>query len=101
MAESQMRHRQALESAVVNGNVEAQRRGQAMGFILGLVAILGGIGLIAFDKDAQGLSAIITAFVALAGVFVYGRFEQRRERERKREELRQAAENPRLPFEPH
>lgn len=41
-----------------------------------------------------------TAFVALAGVFVYGRFEQRRERERKREELRQAAENPRLPFEP-
>jgi uncharacterized membrane protein len=100
MAEGQMRHRQALESAVVNGNVEAQRRGQVMGFILGLVAILGGIGLIAFDKDTQGLSAIITAFVALAGVFVYGRFEQRRERDRKREELRQAAENPRLPFEP-
>lgn len=57
-----MRHRHALESAVVNGNVEAQRRGQVMGFILGLVAILSGIGLIAFDKDAQRLSAIITAF---------------------------------------
>jgi hypothetical protein len=56
--------------------------------------------LIAFDKDTQGLSAIIAAFGALAGVFVYGRLEQRRERERKREELRQAAENPRLPFEP-
>lgn len=101
MAESQMRHRQALESAVVNGNVEAQRRGQVMGFILGLVAILGGIGLIAFDKDVEGLSAIITAFVALAGVFVYGRVEQRRERERKRDELRQSVENPRLPFEAH
>ena len=99
MAESQMRHRQSLESAVVNGNITAQRRGQGMGFILGLVAILGGIGLIAFDKDASGLSAIITAFVALAGVFIYGRVEQRRERERKREELRQAAESPRLPFE--
>ena len=99
MAESQMRHRQALESAVVNGNVTAQRRGQVMGFMLGLVAILGGIGLIAADKDASGLSAIITAFVALAGVFIYGRVEQRRERERKREEVRQAAESPRLPFE--
>lgn len=101
MAESQMRRRQALESAVVNGNVEAQRRGQVMGFILGLVAILGGIGLIAFDKDVEGLSAIITAFVALASVFVYGRVEQRRERERKRDELRQSVENPRLPFEAH
>ena len=99
MAESQIRHRQTLESAVVNGNVAAQYRGQVMSFILGLVAILGGIGLIAYDKDAQGLAAIITAFVALAGVFVYGRVEQRRERERKREEMRQAAENPRLPFE--
>lgn len=99
MAEGQMQHRQALESAVVNGNIAAQHRGQLMGFILGLAAILGGIGLIAFDKDTQGLSTIITAFVALAGVFVFGRVEQRRERERKREELRQAAESPRLPFE--
>ena len=99
MAESQMQHRQSLESAVVNGNVVAQRRGQSMGFILGLITILGGIGLIAFDKDAQGLAAIITAFVGLAGVFVYGRIEQRRERAQKREELSNAAENPRLPFD--
>jgi hypothetical protein len=49
MAESQMQHRQSLESTVVNGNVTAQRRGQVMGFVLGLVAILGGIGLIASD----------------------------------------------------
>jgi len=99
MAESQMQHRQLLESAVVNGNVVAQRRGQTMGFILGLITILGGIGLIAFDQDAQGLAAIITAFVGLAGVFVYGRIEQRRERAQKREELSNAAENPRLPFD--
>ena len=70
-----------------------------MGFTLGLVAILGGIGLIAFDKDPQGLATIITAFVALAGVFVYGRLEQKREREQKRRELREASENPRLPFD--
>ena len=99
MAESQMRHRQTLESAVVNGNITAQSRGQTMGFILGLVAILGGIGLIAFNKNAEGLAAIITAFASLAGVFVYGRIEQRIERQQKRRELAQAAENPRLPFD--
>ena len=99
MAESQMRHRQSLESTVVSGNVAAQSRGQTMAFTLGLVTILGGIGLVAFDKNAGGLAAIITAFVALAGVFIYGRIEQKRERERKREELREASANPRLPFE--
>ena len=99
MAESQMRHRQSLESAVVLGNVRAQNHGQVMAFILGLITILGGIGLIAFDKDVEGLAAIITAFVGLGGLFIYGRIEQSRERQRKRDEVRQAAENPRLPFE--
>ena len=99
MAEAQIQHRQSLESAVINGNVTAQHRGQVMGFALGLVAILGGIGLIAFNKDPQGLATIITAFVALASVFVYGRLEQRREREQKRRELREASENPSLPFD--
>ncbi|MDO8795616.1 MAG: DUF2335 domain-containing protein [Vicinamibacterales bacterium] len=99
MAEGQLRHRQQLESMVVNGNVTSQKRGQLFAFVLGLVAIVGGIVLIGLDKDTQGLAAIITAFVALAGVFVYGRWEQERERERKRREAREAAENPRLPFE--
>jgi len=99
MAESQLRHRQQLESTVVNGNVTSQKRGQLFAFVLGLVAIVGGIVLIGLNKDTQGLAAIITAFVALAGVFVYGRWEQERERERKRREAREAAENPRLPFE--
>lgn len=72
-----------------------------MAFALGLVTTIGGIGLIAFDKDTSGLAAIIAAFVGLAGVFVYGRIEQRREREQKRQELKHAAENPKLPFDSH
>ena len=43
-------------SAVVLGNVRAQNHGQVMAFILGLITILGGIGLIAFDKDVEGLA---------------------------------------------
>lgn len=99
MAESQLRHRQDLERAVVHGNVRAEHRGQVFAFILGLVAIVGGVALIALNKDAQGLVAIITAFAALAGVFVYGRWQQQREREQKRQEVKHAAENPRLPWD--
>jgi len=97
MAESQLSHRQALESVVINGNVAAQGRGQLYAFILGLITVIGGIGLIAFNKDVQGLAAIITAFTGLAGLFIYGRVEQSRERERKRREAREAAQQPRLP----
>jgi uncharacterized membrane protein len=99
MAESQLRHRQELDSAVVGGNVTAQRRGQLFAFLLGVIAIVGGIGLIAFNKDTAGLTSIIAAFSTLAGVFIYGRYEQERERERKRRELREASAQPRLPLE--
>lgn len=98
MAERQQAHRQHLESTVVGGNVNAERRGQVFAFILGLIAILGGIGLIAFGKDALGIVSIITAFTALAGVFVYGRYQQARERAEKRREAREAAQQPDLPF---
>ena len=99
MAESQQRHRQELEAAVVKGNVRAQTQGQWFAFLLGVLTIAGGIGLIAFDKDTAGLTAIITAFVGLAGIFVYAKIEQGRERARKQNELRQAAAQPRLPLE--
>lgn len=100
MAESQLRHRQALESAVVMGNVKAQARGQVFAFGLGALAIVGGIGLIAFDKPVEGLVSIISALVVLAGVFVYGRWEQSQERARKRQELKDASAQGRLPLEP-
>jgi uncharacterized membrane protein len=99
MAESQMRHRQELESTVVKGNVRAQTRGQIMAFVLALIAIGGGIVMVAFNKDTAGLTSIITAVTALVGVFVYGRIEQARERKEKRDELQRATENPRLPFD--
>lgn len=99
MAESQLKHRQGLESAVVRGNIRAETRGQIFGFALGLIAIIGGIWLIASGKDAIGLSAIITAFSALAGVFVHGRNQQAKERARKREEMAEAERQQRLPYD--
>jgi uncharacterized membrane protein len=99
MAEGQTRHRQGLESAVVIGNVKAQARGQFFAFALGVLTIGGGIGLIAFGKDTQGLTSIIAALTAYGSVFIYGRWEQRLERDRKRRELMEAEKQPRLPLE--
>lgn len=84
MAESQSQHRQTLESAVVRGNVRRQAVGQWLAFVLGLVTIIGGIVLIALNKDALGLAAIISAFATLAGVFIYGQRQQAKERSEKR-----------------
>ena len=68
MAESQLQHRQSLESAVVLANVTAQSRGQISAFLLAALAIGGGIWLIAHDKNVEGLTAIIGAVTGLVAV---------------------------------
>ena len=99
MAESQQAHRQELESAVVHGNVRPQARGQVIAGVLALIAIGGGIGLIAYGKGVQGLIAIIATLTALSAVFITARVGQTQERKTKRAE----AGSPRqqdLPLEP-
>lgn len=66
--------------------------------MLGLVAVGGGIFLIANGMDTQGLTSIIAAFTSLAVVFIYGRHQQAKERAEKRREAREAAQQPELPF---
>lgn len=98
MAERQQAHRHALESTVVNGNTANERRGQQFAFIIAMTAILGGLALILTGRDTQGLVAILGTLTALAGVFIYGRYKQAQEREEKRRQAREAAEQPRLPL---
>jgi uncharacterized membrane protein len=50
MAERQSAHREALEARVINGNVANQTRGSIFGFILSLVAIVGGFVLIEQER---------------------------------------------------
>jgi uncharacterized membrane protein len=79
MAESQLKHRQALEDKVVDSNCKAQQRGPIYGFIVCMSAIAGGIYLIHTGKDASGLAAIVTALASLAIVFIYGKAKQQKE----------------------
>ena len=44
-----------------------------------MTAILGGIFLAYEGKETSGIATIITALVGLAGVFVYGKMEQKKE----------------------
>ena len=97
MAEQQLAHRQALEARAVDGKLTAQRNGQLLGFVVVLVALIGGGALIAFDKDVSGLTAILGALGSLVAVFVYGRWKDAEERREKRADF--AAPQLRLPYE--
>ena len=94
MTERQLTHRHALESRVVEGKLAAERTGQRLGFVLVLAALAVGSGLIAFDKEAGGLAAIIGAFASVVAIFIYGRRKEAEERRQKRAEL--TAPQPRL-----
>jgi len=79
MAEKQAAHRQELESRVISTSCQNAKRGPIYGFVICMTAISGGIYLIQSGKGAAGLTAIITALVSLAVVFVYGRTKQKQE----------------------
>ena len=83
MAERQSTHREGIERLVIEENVASQKRGSIFAFIICLVAIVGGFVLIATGKDAYGLASIVASLATLAGVFVYAKRQQRREREEK------------------
>ncbi len=70
MAEKQADHRRRVES-----------RGQIFGFSIAMTAILGGIGLIADGRSAEGLVPLVGALVGLVGVLGYGEYRARRARQ--------------------
>jgi uncharacterized membrane protein len=80
MAERQSKHRELLEAQVVAGNLSSQKRGSVFAFIIALVAILGGMYLIYSGKDASGLATVISSLAGLAGVFIYSKRQQTKER---------------------
>jgi uncharacterized membrane protein len=60
LTENQARHRQAIES-----------RGQMFTFALAVIALVGGILLIALGNRVEGLVPLLAAIAGLGGLFVY------------------------------
>ena len=80
MAERQQEHRQSLERITVDEAASRSRWGLRLGFVIAIVVIGVGAGAIFTGEALAGFALIIAQAAALAGVFVYGRVEQRKER---------------------
>lgn len=78
MAERQAEHRQRVEREKARQAARLELRGQAYGFVLALVALLGGMLLLYFDKPVLGAAAAIGSIATLAGLFVWSKAKRDR-----------------------
>jgi uncharacterized membrane protein len=68
--ERETEHRQELERQIVGANIKNRSRGQIIGAFLATIVIVGGIVLIALDKEVAGLATLLSAVGVLVGRFV-------------------------------
>jgi uncharacterized membrane protein len=87
LMESQTQHRQNLENQKQTSGIGSEYRGQIIGFILSLVAMLAGFILIYKGKSLPGTIVFITTCASLVGIFIAGKLSQKKERQEKLEEL--------------
>lgn len=87
MAEKQLDHRHELESVVIKSRAKSERLGTHYAFILAVLFGLGAVYLIKLGQNAAGISVLIGDIIALAGVFIAGRYMQKKENEKKIEAL--------------
>jgi uncharacterized membrane protein len=83
MAEHQQEHRQGLEKTTVDEAANRSWWGLRLGFVIALAVVGVGAGAIFTGHALAGFAVIIGQAAILAGVFVYGRVDQRRERVQK------------------
>ena len=69
------RHKDTDDRLVIQGKLA--KRGQIFGFILSLVIILGGLGLVWMDKPTSGFVAILAGIATVAGPFIYSRLRKK------------------------
>lgn len=85
MAEKQLDHRHELESVVIKRRASSERLGTHYAFILAIFFGIGAIYLLRLGYSIAGITVLIGEIVALAGVFITGRYMQKRENEKKLE----------------
>jgi uncharacterized membrane protein len=81
--EMQAAHRQRIESTVIRSNNFVQIFGSISGFLLGVLAIGGGLYLVDRGKSLEGFAAFFSGLGSLVGVFIYGKKMQAEERKAK------------------
>lgn len=81
--EKQQNHRMELEKTVIKTDALRSLRGQVFAFILAAIAIIGGIVLLLKGLNIAGLSVLVGTTTTLSGAFIYGKRQNRKEREEK------------------
>lgn len=84
--ESQSAHRQYIEKKVIDSNTFVQKFGAFAAFVLGFIAIGGGLLLVYIGKSITGFGAFFGGLASLIGVYVYGKISQSNERKAKQKE---------------
>jgi uncharacterized membrane protein len=83
MAERQMSHRHDMERVMVRGHNFRAHLGLWFALLLAITVLGASVWLIRIGHDLAGTSIAAIDLVGLAGVFVYGRYDQsRREQQR-------------------
>ena len=85
MAESQAGHRQGLEAWVVRTGALTSILGVCFGLWIALAALRFAADMLVKGYPIQGVIVTLSTIGTLAGVFVYGRREAGRERDRRKE----------------
>lgn len=78
--ETQVKHRQDLEKKAIGSDIKQSYYGATLGFIIAMSAIGAGTFLAYIGRPTEGLAAIITAVVGLVGVYGWGSYQRRKER---------------------
>jgi uncharacterized membrane protein len=94
MAERQQEHRHELEKVTVTESANRSWWGLRLGFLITVGVVGVGAAAILTGRSLAGFALILADLAVLAGVFVYGRAEQRKERVEKDKET---AVPPRFP----
>ncbi len=83
MAQAQSTHRQYIEKKVVDGNVDAQKRGQFFAFVLAILSL--GVAVTFGILKMENAASIVvgTTVIGLVSLFITGRIWQMRERAKK------------------
>lgn len=69
MAESEQKHRHALQEQDLRSAVILARHGQFFAFSIGALGIVGGVVLVAMNKDITGFGVFFASLASLVGVY--------------------------------
>lgn len=81
MADRQSRHRQEMEKTDLTASIKLVSRGQNIAAVFGMIALVGGIGLLALGKNIEGFSTLVGAVAVFGGPYVYDRIVRKDEEE--------------------